>query len=40
MAPGFTCDEPLESLGRSLKLPPWQEPNRVEIEAGLPAIRV
>jgi glyoxalase family protein len=40
MAPGFTCDEPLESLGRSLKLPPWQEPNRREIEAGLPPVRV
>lgn len=40
MAPGFTVDEPLESLGRRLKLPPWQEPNRAEIEAGLPAIRL
>lgn len=38
MAPGFTCDEPLDSLGRTLKLPAWQEANRPEIEAGLPAI--
>jgi glyoxalase family protein len=36
--PGFTVDEPLSSLGRSLKLPPWEEPNRSAIEAGLPAI--
>ena len=35
MAPGFAVDEPLDSLGRALKLPPWQEPNRSEIEQGL-----
>ena len=40
MAPGFTYDEPLEALGTSLKLPPWQEPNRAEIEAGLPPVRL
>jgi glyoxalase family protein len=40
MAPGFTFDEPLASLGTTLKLPPWQEPNRAEIEAGLPPIRL
>ena len=33
--PGFTVDESPESLGRALKLPAWQEPNRAEIEAGL-----
>jgi glyoxalase family protein len=33
--PGFTVDEPLAALGQSLKLPPWEEPNRTEIEAGL-----
>jgi glyoxalase family protein len=33
--PGFTVDETLEGLGRELKLPPWEEPNRSEIEAGL-----
>lgn len=33
--PGFTLDEPLADLGRGLKLPPWEEPNRRVIEAGL-----
>ena len=33
--PGFTADEPLADLGRALKLPPWEEPNRSRIEAGL-----
>ena len=32
MQPGFTVDEPLEHLGESLKLPPWEEPNRARIE--------
>lgn len=36
--PGFTIDEPEESLGRSLKLPGWLEPRRFEIEALLPTI--
>ena len=40
LPPGFTIDEPLEDLGRGLKLPPWEEPSRAVIEAGLPAIRV
>ena len=30
--PGFSIDEPLLELGRSLKLPPWLEPNREQIE--------
>jgi glyoxalase family protein len=38
MAPGFTVDEPLASLGRGLKLPPWEEPARAAIETGLPAV--
>jgi glyoxalase family protein len=38
-APGFTVDEPLDRLGQGLKLPPWEEPGRTAIEAGLPAIR-
>ncbi|HEU5042259.1 MAG TPA: ring-cleaving dioxygenase [Gemmatimonadales bacterium] len=38
VAPGFTVDEPLESLGCGLMLPPWEEANRPRIEAGLPAI--
>ncbi len=33
--PGFTADEPIGALGRLLKLPPWEEPNRSTIEAGL-----
>lgn len=35
MQPGFAVDEPSDSLGRALKLPPWEEPNRTMIEAGL-----
>lgn len=31
--PGFMVDEPVNTLGESLKLPEWYEPNRVEIEA-------
>lgn len=38
LAPGFTVDEPLAALGRGLKLPPWEEPERAAIEAGLPAV--
>lgn len=33
--PGFTADEPLETLGESLSLPPFLEPRRAQIEAGL-----
>ena len=33
--PGFMVDEPLADLGRDLKLPAWEEPNRPVIEAGL-----
>jgi glyoxalase family protein len=36
--PGFTVDEPPAELGRELKLPPWEEPNRREIEQRLPAV--
>jgi glyoxalase family protein len=36
--PGFTLDEPLESLGESLKLPPWLESERGAIERVLPSI--
>jgi glyoxalase family protein len=38
MAPGFAVDEELPELGRSLKLPPWEEPHRALIEAGLPPV--
>ena len=34
-APGFAVDEPVESLGESLKLPPRYEARRAQIEAGL-----
>jgi glyoxalase family protein len=40
MSPGFTFDEPLAQLGRSLRLPPWEEPSRADIEAALPAVTV
>jgi len=36
--PGFPVDEPVSALGRGLKLPPWEEPNRTEIEAQLPNV--
>ena len=33
--PGFATDEPLETLGEKLALPPFLEPRRAQIEAGL-----
>jgi glyoxalase family protein len=33
--PGFATDEPMESLGEKLALPPFLEPRRRQIEAGL-----
>jgi glyoxalase family protein len=33
--PGFAADEPLAMLGEKLALPPFLEPRRAEIEAGL-----
>lgn len=36
--PGFTVDEELASLGRALKLPPWEERDRAAIEAQLAPI--
>jgi glyoxalase family protein len=38
LPPGFLVDEDLAGLGRELKLPPWEEPHRKLIEAGLPAV--
>ncbi|PDP89651.1 ring-cleaving dioxygenase [Glycomyces fuscus] len=38
--PGFDYDEPLLELGRSLKLPPWLEPDREQIAAHLPPVEV
>jgi glyoxalase family protein len=37
--PGFLIDEELADLGRGLKLPPWEEPARRQIEAGLPEVQ-
>ena len=37
--PGFATDEPLEHLGERLALPPFLEPRRKEIEAGLKPLR-
>jgi len=33
--PGFLIDEEVANLGRSLKLPPWLEKHRAEIESAL-----
>lgn len=38
--PGFATDEPLMELGRALRLPPWLEPSRDQIEAALPTLKV
>lgn len=38
--PGFTADEHPERLGESLKLPPWLEPRREQLEAVLPPLSV
>jgi glyoxalase family protein len=35
LEPGFSADEEAALLGRDLKLPPWEEPHRTEIEAAL-----
>lgn len=36
--PGFAFDEPVAMLGSALKLPPWEEAHRAQIEAQLPPI--
>ena len=38
--PGFATDEPVEWLGSSLKLPPWLEDERAELERLLPSIEL
>lgn len=38
--PGFAIDEPLLELGRALRLPPWLEPHRADIERALPALKL
>jgi glyoxalase family protein len=37
--PGFTIDEPADALGSSLKLPPFLQSHRKEIEAMLPPLQ-
>jgi len=39
LPPGFAVDESLDTLGRALKLPPWEEARRANIEAVLPPVR-
>jgi glyoxalase family protein len=39
MGPGFTADEPVDELGRHLKLPPWEEPHRASIEPYLTRVQ-
>lgn len=36
--PGFAADEPLETLGETLCLPPWEETHRAAIERELPPV--
>ena len=38
--PGFAADEEPDHLGESLKLPPWLEPRREELELVLPPLQV
>jgi glyoxalase family protein len=39
-SPGFLADEEIASLGVDLKLPPWEEANRADIEQHLTPVRV
>jgi glyoxalase family protein len=39
VGPGFTVDEPHADLGRVLKLPPWEEKHRADIEQRLPLVQ-
>jgi glyoxalase family protein len=36
--PGFAIDEPIAELGKTLRLPPWLESHRREIEARVPPL--
>jgi glyoxalase family protein len=38
--PGFAVDEAADRLGTSLKLPPWLELSRADIERRLPPVRL
>jgi glyoxalase family protein len=37
--PGFAVDEPKETVGNAIKLPPWCESRRAEIVAALAPLR-
>jgi glyoxalase family protein len=39
-APGFAVDEPVAQLGTALKLPPFLEPRRQQIEGALPSLEL
>jgi glyoxalase family protein len=39
-SPGFTVDEDVTRLGTALKLPPWEEPHRADIEAHIEQLPV
>ena len=39
-APGFGIDEADDELGRNLKLPPWLEGRRAELEERLPVLHL
>ena len=39
-APGFLYDEPIDELGTHLKLPPWLEAQRADIERAVPPFRL
>jgi glyoxalase family protein len=38
--PGFAIDEEPEHLGKELKLPPWLEKRRAQLEEVLPPLRL
>lgn len=38
--PSFALDEPIESLGKALRIPPWLEGHRSTIEKRLPSIEL
>ena len=38
--PDFTLDEPIDELGSNLRLPPWLESTRSQIEKVLPPIEL
>lgn len=38
--PGFAIDEPVEALASAVKLPPWYEERRAQLERGLQPVRL